>query len=104
MARVRPASVRLLLGPSGAAEAWPGDVQTFSFDLDDDLAKLVTVRRLAEGLGVEVQYGRDHVLRHDRYIVPVARPPLIARTELGVSIVTTRPLLGLLQVQQIYRF
>jgi hypothetical protein len=83
---------------------WPAEPQTFSFDLDDDLAKLVIVRPLPGGLAVEVQYGRDYVLRRDQYMLPVTQPPSIHRTEFGVSVVVTRPLLGLLRVQQTYRF
>jgi hypothetical protein len=101
--KARAVSTRLLLG-SPTANVWPADVQTFAFDLDDDLAKLVTIRPLPSGLVIEVQYGRDYVLRHDRYMFPLAGPPSIRRTAFGVSVVTTRPLLGRLQLQQSYRF
>ena len=101
--KARAVSTRLLLG-APTANVWPADVQTFTFDLDDDLAKLVTIRPLPGALMVEVQYGRDYVLRQDRYVLPLARPPIIRRTEFGVSMVATRPLLGWLQVQQTYQF
>lgn len=103
VARARAASTRLRLASPVTAD-WPAEVQSFSFDLDDDLAKLVTIRPLPGGLSVEVQYGRDYVLGRDRYMLPLAQPPIIQWAEFGVSIVVTRPLLGRLQVQQTYRF
>ena len=75
------------------APTWPVDPLSYSFDLDDDLAKLVTVQTVPGGLEIEVQYGRDYVLRRDRYTMRLARPPVINRSEWGVTVQTTRPLL-----------
>lgn len=104
----RAASVGLRFGQDGPETgARSLAAQQFSFDLDDDLAKLVTIRPLSGGMEVEVQYGRDYVLRLDRHVIRLARPPRITRTQLGVTIVTTGPLLpgvDWVQVQKTYRF
>jgi hypothetical protein len=73
--------------------AWPVELLSYSFDLDDDLAKLVTIQTVPGGLEVDVQYGRDYLLRRDRYVIHLRRPPSITRAELGIAIQATIPIL-----------
>jgi len=75
------------------APKWPADTLSYSFDLDDDLAKLVTIQAVPGGLEVDVQYGRDHLMRHDRYTMPLDRPPRITCGKIGVTVEAVRPLL-----------
>ena len=89
------------------APTWPVEQLSYSFDLDDDLAKLVTIQTVPGGLEVDVQYGRDYLLSRDRYIIHLKQPPRIITTILGVVIQATNPILPGLSwpsIRLTYRF
>lgn len=90
------ASAHLVWGDQAGgdhAPASPVGQQSYAFELDDDLTKVITIQATTTGLEIEVRYGGDYLLQHDRYRIPLERPPCIAETALGVTVKVTRRVL-----------
>ena len=64
--------------------------QTFSFTLDDDLVKVVTVWSDGQSCHVNIRYGHDVVLQEENHAFEIASPISIEPTRYGVTIRTRR--------------
>jgi hypothetical protein len=64
--------------------------QTFSFELDDDLVKVVTVWTTGRTCHVSIRYGREVLLHEEEHAFDVASPVEIEETRYGVIIRATR--------------
>lgn len=64
--------------------------QTFSFEFDDDLVKLVTVWTTGHTCHVNVRYGREVLLHEEDHSFDVASPITIEQTRYGVVVRATR--------------
>lgn len=75
-----------------SVDARPGEadadarVETFSFELDDDLVKVVTVWHGERSCRVNVRYGRDYLLHEEDHVVAVDSPIEIRRHGYGISL------------------
>ena len=104
------ASANLVWGDRAGGDRAPASFvgqQSYAFELDDDLTKVINIQATSTGLEIEVRYGRDYLLQQDRYSIPLERAPSIAETELGVTVKVTRrvlPWLAWPRWQLTYRF
>ncbi len=64
--------------------------QTFSFELDDDLVKVVTVWTAGHTCHVNIRYGREVLLQEEDHDFDVASPVAIETTRYGIVIRATR--------------
>lgn len=64
--------------------------QSFSFDLDDDLTKVVTVWTIGTTCHVNVRYGRDVLVDEQDHVFEVPSPITIEQTPFGIIVHTTR--------------
>lgn len=65
--------------------------QTFSFELDDDLVKVVTVSMAGQTCHVNIRYGRDVLLHEEDHQFDVASPVAVETTRFGVIVRSSRP-------------
>lgn len=77
--------------------------QTFSFTLDDDLVKVVTVWTDGNSCHVNVRYGLDVLLQEENHAFDVASPIAIETTRFGV-IIRARRRLPLLNWKLVRKF
>jgi hypothetical protein len=70
----------------------PGD-SSFAFTLDNDLVKLVTLRRTGSSLDIRVRYATDVVLEEQRHTIRSAADPTIVADGLGLVVSWRAPLL-----------
>lgn len=78
--------------------------QTFSFTLEDDLVKLVTVAMVGLVCHVTVRYARDVVLHEENHAFEVASPIEIETTRQGVTIRAKRPGIAWLHRKLVRKF
>lgn len=60
--------------------------QSYSFTLDNDLIKLVTLTPGPGQLDVRVRYATDTVVQDDRHVVPLSSDPEISADGLGLVV------------------
>ena len=89
-------------GPDGSADGT--GIESFSFELDDDLVKVVTVTRGDNTCRVTVRYGRDYLLHEQDHTFMTDAPIEIVRHSRGISIHSTRRVLGLFNRRLVQRF
>ncbi len=82
------------VGP-GQPERWigvPEDPRSFVFDLDSDLAKLVTLTPGPDGIDVAVSYATDTVLERERSLIAAGSGTTITADPFGLVIEWREPL------------
>lgn len=79
-------------------------VQTFSFELDDDLVKVITVRQGDHTCNVNVRYGGDHLLHEEDHVLAVDSPVEIRRHDMGITVHARRRLLPFLTHRVVRQF
>ncbi len=60
--------------PAVDSQSAPETAETYSFELDDDLVKVVTLSRGARSCRVNVRYGGDYLLHEEDHLFPVDGP------------------------------
>lgn len=89
---------------NGPKEISVGDTaQTFAFDLDDDLIKLVSLIPNGSMLRIVVRYATDAVVQRDVYELPATDPLTISADSHGVVVRWQARLLPLLPWPMIAR-
>lgn len=73
--------------------ALPPGEQSFAFTLDNDLIKLVTLRRTSNALDIRVRYATDVVLEEQRHTIRPAADPTVVADGLGLVVSWRAPLL-----------
>lgn len=82
-----PADMGLLARVSTPREISVGDTaQTFSFELDGELTKLVSLIPLTSMLRIIVDYATDVVIQHDSYDLPASKTVSVTADSKGVMI------------------
>lgn len=69
----------------------PGE-SSYAFTLDNDLVKLVTLRRTSSSLDIRVRYATDVVLEEQRHTIRPAADPTVVADGLGLVISWRAPL------------
>ena len=69
----------------------PGE-SSFAFTLDNDLVKLVTLRRTSGSLSIAVRYATDVVLDEERHVIRPATDPTIMADGMGLVVNWRAPL------------
>lgn len=70
----------------------PSGESSFAFTLDNDLVKLVTLRRENGALAIHVRYASDVVLEDERHVIRPAADPTILADGLGLVVSWRAPL------------